>query len=88
VAALFDLMTIMGTAETEYYQIWTSGQSGDATTRQDLRGLFQSVLEEEITPEDYAQQLQQYFTDNLDRFLELAGLTRADIDNPARRPGA
>ncbi|MGH2531069.1 MAG: ABC transporter substrate-binding protein [Thermomicrobiales bacterium] len=87
VAALFDLMPAMGNAERDYYQIWTSGQSGDAVTRQDLRGLFQRVLEEEITPEEYAQQLQQYFTDNLDRFVELAGLTLADIDNPARQPG-
>jgi len=87
VAALFDLMPSKGPAEYEYYQIWTSGQSGDATSRQDLRGLFQRVLEEEITPEGYAQQLQQYFTDNLDRFLELAGLTQADIEDPSRQPG-
>jgi len=87
IAALFELMPSIGNAEYDYYQIWTSGQSGDATSRQDLRGLFQQVLEEEITPEDYAQQLQQYFTDNFDRFIELAGLTQADIDDPARRPG-
>jgi raffinose/stachyose/melibiose transport system substrate-binding protein len=87
VAALFDLMEPMGSAEYDYYQIWTSGQSGDATTRQDLRGLFQSVLEEEITSEEYGQQLQQYFTDNFDRFIELAGLTPEDIDDPARQPG-
>lgn len=87
IAALFDLMPALGNAEQDFFQVWTSGVSGDPTSRQDLRNLFKSVLEESITPEDYAAQLQEYFTDNLDNFLELSGLTPADIDNPARQPG-
>lgn len=84
---LFEMMPAIGNAEQDYYQVWTSGVSGDPTSRQDLRNLFKDALEETITPEEYGSRLQAYFTDNLDTLLELSGLTAADLDNPARQPG-
>lgn len=87
IQALFELVPLLGNAEYDYYQVWANSLEGNTISQQDLRGLFKQVLDEEITPEAYSQQLQQYFTDNLESFLELAGLTQADLDNPARQPG-
>jgi ABC-type glycerol-3-phosphate transport system substrate-binding protein len=82
---LFAQIQFMGNAETNYNGLWTSG--GEGNTKQDLRGLFQRALEGELSPDDYATRLQAYFTDNLDAFLESAGLTEADLDDPSRQPG-
>jgi raffinose/stachyose/melibiose transport system substrate-binding protein len=85
VQELFDQVTLMGNAEINYNGFWTS--SPDTGIHQDLRGLLQSALEETITPEEYAAQLQQYMQDNFDQLIEIAGLTEAEVDDPARQPG-
>jgi ABC-type glycerol-3-phosphate transport system substrate-binding protein len=84
-AGLFDGVTLLGNAEINYNGAWTS--SSDTTIHQDLRGLFKRALEGDLSPEDYGTELQAYFTDNLDAIIELAGLTQADLDDPARQPG-
>lgn len=85
VQALFDQIELMGNAEANYNGFWTSG--GGGTIQQDLRGLLQRALEEELAPDAYGAELQRYVTDNLDAILELAELTQADLDDPARQPG-
>jgi ABC-type glycerol-3-phosphate transport system substrate-binding protein len=82
---LFSQVTMLGNAEINYNGAWTS--SSGTTVHQDLRGLFKKGLEGDLSPEDYGAALQKYFTDNLDAILDLAGLTQADLDDPARQPG-
>ncbi|MEZ4730642.1 MAG: ABC transporter substrate-binding protein [Caldilineaceae bacterium] len=83
---LWDQLTFTGNAETNYNGFWTSGGGGDFQT--DLRNLFKNVLEETITPDEYATQLQAYITDNFEGIVERINLTMDDIRNPAREPGA
>jgi ABC-type glycerol-3-phosphate transport system substrate-binding protein len=82
---LFTQIKMLGNAEINYNGAWTS--SSDTTIHQDLRGLFKRGLEGGLSPEAYGQQLQKYFTDNLDKIIGLAGLTQEDLDDPARQPG-
>lgn len=80
----FEMVQLMGNAEVLYNQFWTAGP--DQETRTDLRNLLKQALDGRVTPREYANQLQAYVQDNLDRMLESSSLTRGDIDNPARRP--
>ena len=84
---LFADLKMLGNAETNYNGFWTSAGGGGSTLYQDLRNLLKSGLEGSITPADYAKQLQETITGNFDAILESAGLTEADIENPARQPG-
>jgi len=83
---LWDQLTFTGNAETNYNGFWTSAGGGDFQT--DLRNLFKNVLEETITPDEYATQLQAYITDNFEGIVGRINLTMDDIRNPAREPGA
>lgn len=83
---LWDQLTFTGNAETNYNGFWTSAGGGDFQT--DLRNLFKNVIEETITPDEYATQLQAYITDNLEGIIERTNLSMDDIQNPAREPGA
>ncbi len=83
---LWDQLTFTGNAETNYNGFWTSAGGGDFQT--DLRNLFKNVIEETITPDEYATQLQAYITDNLEGIIERTNLSMDDIRNPAREPGA
>ncbi len=49
---------------------------------------LKDALEGKITPQDYATWLQKTWTDNFDAIIKKAGLTQADLDNPARDPAA
>jgi ABC-type glycerol-3-phosphate transport system substrate-binding protein len=49
---------------------------------------LKDALEGTITPEEYASWLQKTWTDNFDAIIKKAGLTQADLDNPARDPAA
>lgn len=82
---LFDQVTLLGNAETNYNGFWTG--AGGGNIKQDLRSLFQDALEGDLAPDEYASQLQEYIVDNLDAILETADLTRDDIEDPARQPG-
>lgn len=83
---LWDQLTFTGNAETNYNGFWTSAGGGDYQT--DLRNLFKNVIEETITPDEYATQLQAYITENLEGIIERTNLSLDDIRNPAREPGA
>ncbi len=83
---LWDKLQFTGNAETNYNGFWTSAGGGDFQT--DLRNLFKNVLEETITPDQYATQLQAYITDNLQDIVERSNISMDDIRNPAREPGA
>jgi raffinose/stachyose/melibiose transport system substrate-binding protein len=83
---LWDQLTFTGNAETNYNGFWTSAGGGDFQT--DLRNLLKNALEETITPDEYATQLQAYITDNLEGIIERSNLSMNDITNPARAPGA
>ncbi|MEZ4863361.1 MAG: extracellular solute-binding protein [Caldilineaceae bacterium] len=83
---LWDQLTFTGNAETNYNGFWTSGGGGDFQT--DLRNLFKNVLEESITPDEYATQLQAYITGNFEDIVKRINLSMDDIRNPAREPGA
>ncbi|MBX3015237.1 MAG: extracellular solute-binding protein [Caldilineaceae bacterium] len=85
IQALWDQLTFTGNAETNYNGFWTSAGGGDFQT--DLRNMFKDVLEETITPDQYATQLQAYITDNLQGIVERSNLSMDDISNPAREPG-
>lgn len=82
---LFADLNEMGNAEANYNGFWMSGGGGQHG--ENLRNLLAEVLNDAIAPDDYAAQLQAYHTDNFDSYLELGGLTQADIDDPARQPG-
>jgi raffinose/stachyose/melibiose transport system substrate-binding protein len=82
---LFADLLELGNAEANYNGFWTSGAGGQHTT--DLHNLLAEALNGNITPEDYATQLQAYHENNFESYLELAGLTQEDIDDPARQPG-
>jgi raffinose/stachyose/melibiose transport system substrate-binding protein len=86
IQALWDQLTFTGNAETNYNGFWTSGGGGDYQT--DLRNLFKNVIEETISPDEYATQLQAYITDNLEGIVERSNLSMDDVTNPARTPGA
>jgi hypothetical protein len=85
VKELFANIPNSGNAEAAYNGVWTSG--GDSEFSIGCRDLFKNALEGSIAPEDYATQLQAYFQDNFDAYLELAQMTQADIDDPSRQPG-
>ncbi len=82
---LFANLLEMGNAEAAYNGFWTAGAGGQHTT--DLHNLLAEALNGNITPEEYATQLQAYHEDNWDSYLELSALTQEDIDDPARQPG-
>jgi hypothetical protein len=83
---LWDQLQFTGNAETNYNGFWTSGGGGDYQT--DMRNMLKDVLEETVTPDQYASQLQTYITDNLQGMVERINLSMDDISNPAREPGA
>jgi len=83
--ALFADLAEMGNAEAAYNGFWTAGAGGQHTT--DLHNLLAEALNDNITPEEYASQLQAYHEDNWDSYLKLSGLTQEDVDDPARQPG-
>jgi len=82
---LFDDLKEMGNAEANYNGFWTAG--GGAQHTENLHNLLAEALNDNISPEEYATQLQAYHEENLESYLELGGLTQADIDDPARQPG-
>jgi hypothetical protein len=49
---------------------------------------LKDALEGKIKPEDYATWLQKAWKDNFAEIIKKAGLTNADLDNPARDPAA
>lgn len=83
---LFSHLEFKGNAEASYNGEWTSFGGGDI--QKDVRGLLQNALQGKITPKQYSQQLQAYVMKNFDAILKNEGLTKADVDNPARQPGA
>ncbi len=82
---LWDNLVFTGNAETNYNGFWTNGGGGDYQT--DLRNLYKDALEETLSPQDYAQQLQAYIDENLEGMVQRINLTMEDINNPAREPG-
>jgi len=84
---LFADLKMLGNAETNYNGFWTGAGGAGTPLFQDVRNLFKSMLEESITPAEYGKRLQETITSNFDTILESAGLTEADIENPARQPG-
>lgn len=83
--ALFADLQELGNAEANYNGFWTAG--GGAQHTENLHNLLAEALNGNITPEEYATQLQAYHEENFDSYLELAGLTQEDVDDPARQPG-
>ena len=83
--ALFENLKEMGNAEISYNNFWVSGAGGQHLDN--LHNLMADALSDKITPEEYAKQLQAYHEKNFADYLELAELTQADIDDPARQPG-
>lgn len=75
-----------GNAAKNYNGYWVIGGGGDFET--DKRNMLQAVLEDDMTPEEYATQLQQYHQDNIDGLLESHNRTHDDLDNPERQPEA
>lgn len=84
---LFKDLTLLGQAERSYNSYFLYWAGGSSDLNLDALNLFKSALEQEITPEDFASQIQKLVTDNFDAILEARGLTHADLDNPARQPG-
>jgi hypothetical protein len=82
---LFADLQELGNAEANYNGFWTAG--GGAQHTENLHNLLAEALNGNITPEEYATQLQAYHEENFDSYLELGGLTQDDIDDPARQPG-
>ena len=82
---LFANLLELGNAEAAYNGFWTAGAGGQHI--ENLHNLLAEALNDNITPEDYAAQLQQYHEDNWDSYLELMRLTQEDVDDPARQPG-
>lgn len=83
--ALFADLKMLGNAEINYNGFWTSGGGGQYLT--DSRNLLADALQGKITPDDFSKQLQDYHAKNFDAYLELAGLTQDDVDDPTRQPG-
>ncbi|MGW6276253.1 ABC transporter substrate-binding protein [Kribbella sp. NPDC055071] len=81
-----DAVKFVGNAEVVLNQAWTAG--ADPTSKADLQGLLKKALQGSITPQAYASELQKYFHDNFDKMIAKLSLTKDDIDNPSRRPGA
>lgn len=79
-------ITLVGDAEASYNSWFLNW--GGADLRMDALGLYQEALEGRATPEEFAGGIQALVTENFDAILEEAGLTHADLDNPARRPGS
>lgn len=82
---LFADLQELGNAEINYNNFWVAGAGGQHITN--LRNLLAEALNDNITPDEYAQQLQSYHEENFESYLELAGLTQEDLDDPARQPG-
>jgi hypothetical protein len=82
---LFANLLEMGNAEAAYNGFWTAGAGGQHI--ENLHNLLAEALNDNITPEEYATQLQAYHEDNWDSYLELSALTQEDVDDPARQPG-
>ncbi len=83
--ALFADLVEMGNAEAAYNGFWTAGAGAEHI--ENLHNLLATALNGDVTPEEYATQLQQYHMDNWDSYLELMQLTQEDVDDPARQPG-
>ena len=73
-----------GVVGPAYGSFWVNGAGGSTT--QGFRSLFISAIQGRIDSLEYATQLQKHVQRNLDDLLKAAGLTEADIANPARRP--
>ena len=85
-ARLFEGIQFLGNTEMPQNYFWSIIAFGtDYMT--DARNLLKRALDGELSPADYARELQAYVTDNFDGILEAAGLRPEDIDNPAREPG-
>lgn len=85
-AELWQDLEFTGNAEVNYNNFWTSA-SGAGDYRTDLRNLYKSALEGDLSPEAYAEELQAYVEENLEGIVEQAGLTMEDVRNPAKQPG-
>lgn len=81
---IFSQLKFAGNAEANYNGFWTGGATPAQTT--DLHNLLKDCLQGKLTPTEYASQLQAYVMDHLDESIKAAGLSQADLDNPARRP--
>ncbi|GAB2621159.1 ABC transporter substrate-binding protein [Pseudactinotalea suaedae] len=82
--SVFETLESRGNAEINYNGFWMFG--GPASQAADKKQLFHDVLQGKTTPQEYAAQLQHYITDHIDETIADAGLSTADIENPARRP--
>lgn len=84
--SLFKNLKELGNAEVNYNSFWVMGAGGQHT--ENLHNLMSEALTDKITPEAYAKQLQAYHKKNFANYLDLAQLTQADLDDPARQPGS
>jgi ABC-type glycerol-3-phosphate transport system substrate-binding protein len=80
----FRQVKFMGNAETNFNNFLAWGGGNLAT---DAKNLYKDALEGKISPEEFGKRLQRLITDNFDTILEASGLTKDDIDNPAKQPG-
>jgi raffinose/stachyose/melibiose transport system substrate-binding protein len=85
-AAIFADLEVRGNGSANYTGYFVGPGGSDFQT--DKLNLLQAALEDDITPEEYASQLQQYHEDNLDGILEFHERTHDDLDNPERQPEA
>jgi hypothetical protein len=76
---------MIGNAEIPWNSTVKVGPGG-SKVRDDFLENFTQLLQFEISPEEYAKNYQQIYTDGLDEILEGANLTHADLDHPERQP--
>ena len=81
----FKNIQLIGDAESSYNSHFLEWTGGDIKTG--AFNIFKTALDGDISPEEFATQIQAYVLDNLDTILERAGLTQADLDSPDRQPG-
>jgi len=77
---------MMGNAENGRYYPWDFGGVEDLDKQ--ARDLYKQALEDKITPQEFATQLQSLWDDNWDKILSKAGLTEENLNNPALQPGS
>lgn len=83
---VFADVTLLGQAErahNSWFLHWAGGE-----VEQDALNLYKEGLEGGLAPDEFATRIQTLVTENLDAILADRGLTHADLDNPARQPGA
>ena len=73
-------------AMTNPDRLLTTVTGGNAGVQQEAYELFRQVLEDEITPRQFADGFQALVTDNLDKILNGINLAPERLDHPERGP--